>query len=407
MNRVCDVLIVGAGPAGTAAARTAAGAGLSVVIIDRHRFPRDKACGGLLSRRAQRALGFDVPPALIHATPHGIRLVSEVGREVLALDRGPIGHIISRSEFDSHLLERAVAAGARFCSETMIGSLTSEPNGRILAETSAGCYSVGHVIGADGAFSTTGLLAGIRRSWSEWEHGFGLSLDVPVTGRQLDAVGDVVEFHLQPVLCGMGWVFPRGDCVTIGLAGLAIERYQVTLQFERFLRFVLGRLHASPPDRRPRAWYLPAGGRRRRISSGRVLLVGDAAGLIDPLAGEGLHAALTSGRMAAEAVVAATRNGARAPAAAAREYVAAIQREFLSDQRAAAILAFLLGRKGPFLFDVVRRNPALTHHLLAAMTDGNSWSAALRDALWNWPIYCLNTLLAAKLDSNESVIFER
>ncbi|MGE5560923.1 MAG: geranylgeranyl reductase family protein, partial [Chloroflexota bacterium] len=303
MTPVCDVLVVGAGPAGATAARVAAQAGLDVVLIDRHRFPRDKVCGGLLSLRAQRALGLALPESLIHAAPRGVRLVSELGLEALALDRGPVGHIVSRSEFDHFLVERAIAAGAKFRSEVLIGSLGSAPDGRVLAETTGGSWNAGHVIGADGAFSTTGLLAGIRRGWSEWEHGFGLALDIPTGQDGAGQIGDVVEFHLQPVLCGLGWVFPRRDGVTVGLAGLAVERYQLVAQFERFLRFALNRLHLPRPDRRPRAWYLPAGGRRRRIARGRVLLTGDAAGLVDPLAGEGLHTALTSGRLAAKAIV--------------------------------------------------------------------------------------------------------
>lgn len=406
MNRTCDLFVVGAGPAGATAARIAAEAGLSVVLIDRHRFPRDKVCGGLFSRRAQRVLGCELPSSLVHASPRGIRLVNERGHEILALARGPVGQMVSRREFDAYLLECAVSAGARFYSETMIGGLSGGPGGRVSVETTAGTWDAGHVIGADGAFSTTGLLAGIRRGWSDWEHGFGLSLAVPTGAAGTEQIGDVVELHLQPVFCGLGWVFPLRSGVTIGLAGLAVERYQVALQFDRFLRFVLGRLRLPAPQARPRAWYLPAGGRCRRIARGRVLLVGDAAGLVDPLAGEGLHAALTSGRLAAQAVVSATASPAGADAAA-RAYTDAVQREFLRDQRAAAALAFILGRKGPFVFEVLRHNPALTDHLLAAMTDGNRWSAALRDALLNWPLYCLNALAEGRRSRNELVIFER
>lgn len=406
MNRTCDLFVVGAGPAGATAARVAAQAGLSVALIDRHRFPRDKVCGGLLSQRAQRALGCALPPSLVQASPRGIRLVSECGHEIVARAREPVGQMVSRREFDAYLLERAVGAGARFYPATMIGGLSALPGGRVCVETTAGTWEAGHVIGADGAFSTTGLLAGIRRGWSDWEHGFGLSLTLPTGASGTEQVGDVVELHLQPVFCGLGWVFPLRNGVTVGLAGLAVERYQVALQFDRFLRFVLGRLRLPAPQARPRAWYLPAGGRSRRIARGRVLLAGDAAGLVDPLAGEGLHAALTSGRLAAEAVISAAASPAGA-GAAARAYTEAVRREFLRDQRAAAALAFILGRKGPFVFDVLRHNPALTNHLLAAMTDGNCWSAALRDALLNWPLYCLAALLARQRVADEQVVFER
>lgn len=406
MNRTCDVFVVGAGPAGTTAARVAAEAGLSVVLIDRHRFPRDKVCGGLLSRRAQRVLGCALPPSLVHASPRGIKLVSERGHEILARAREPVGQMVTRSELDAYLLERAISAGARFYPATMIGGLSGGPDGRVAVETTAGTWDAGHVIGADGAFSTTGLLAGIRRGWSDWEHGFGLSLAVPTGDPGTEQIGDVVELHLQPVFCGLGWVFPLRNGVTVGLAGLAVERYQVALQFDRFLRFVLARLRLPMPQARPRAWYLPAGGRSRRIARGRVLLAGDAAGLVDPLAGEGLHAALISGRLAAEAVVSAAASPTGVTAAA-QVYTEAVRREFLSDQRAAAALAFILGRKGPFVFDVLRHNPALTDHLLAAMTDGNRWSAALHDALLNWPLYCLTALLARNRNANERVIFER
>lgn len=408
MVRECDVMVVGAGPAGATAARYAASQGLRTVLIDRAAFPRDKICGGLITRRALNELPADLPTELVEAAPVSVRLVDTIGREVLAVDREMVGQMVARRDFDAHLVAQAVAAGADFHPGTMIGCLGYRPDGRAEVETPQGSWHCGYVIAADGAFSTTGLLAGFHAGWSEWEEGVGLALDIPTGAPGAGLVGETVEFHLQPLLCGLAWVFPRRDGLRVGMAATTIERGELMLQFERFLRFLRDRLRVALPDGRPRAWCLPVSVRRRPLSRGRVLLTGDAAGLLDPMTGDGIYAALVSGRLAAKAAVAGIRQPTLTPAAVGLTYGQWVTRELQRDRRAATTLTYLLGRKGRFLFDVIRANPSLAGQYLQALVAGNRWPRVLSGAVRNWPLYCLGTMADGRhRRREETIIFEQ
>ena len=312
-----DAVIVGAGPAGSTAALCLATAGASVALVDRRTFPRDKACGDLVGPRGVRLLGelgVDVPGAM-HVGD--MVLVGPSGRRALlpalaGIDYPDHALAISRVALDNALFEAAVAAGACPVRDVFRGL---SPTGVRLA--AMGDVSAGVVVGADGATSKVAEEAGLvdtrRVLW-----GFALRsyLDASVDLPHI-LLWEPQPWHLFP---GYGWIFPTDDGranVGLGLA-VATDRSLSRQAGEQLGAFCdqlarYGLLASERLDGAPRlGGWLKMGMVGTLPARGAVLLAGDAAGLINPLQGEGIAQAMHSGRAAAEAILAGGRAGAAA-----------------------------------------------------------------------------------------------
>lgn len=341
-----DVLIVGAGPAGSIAATVLARGGASVALLDKATFPRDKACGDLVGPRGVQALG-DLGVAVPGGLPVGDMVVVGPSGHLVRLPCAPgltyPGHGIAvpRSEFDAALRQGAIAAGAvPFTGRAVdaldggggLGGFDLGDGRRIRAHV---------VIGADGATSRVGEAAGmIDRRKVMWGFAVRTYLDQPV------GAPHIVFWEPRPwqALPGYGWVFPGpGATANVGLGvGTLADRSAGATAMQRMPAFLdhlrgLGLIGPGAPGRRLGGW-LKMGIVGTRPARRRVLLVGDAAGLVNPLQGEGISQAITSGRAAAEAVLAG-------PDQAAARYTAHLAAEHLPYQRiAAAVQGALLPR---------------------------------------------------------------
>jgi geranylgeranyl reductase family protein len=358
-----DVLVVGAGPAGSIAALVLARAGATVVLLDKASVPRDKACGDLIGPRGLRLLAdLEVPE------PPGLDLgdmvvVGPTGRRVFlpcfdGLDYPGRARAVTRSVFDHALRGAAIEAGAVPYEGRAGGPLWSGGDLEGFAVGTGGAddplapsgtrpahqLRADFVIGADGATShvarTAGLVDAARVLW-----GFAVRsyvdqpVDLPVI-----TLWDQSPWRAFP---GYGWLFPGpGGSANVGLgigtladraAGArAVRAFPEYLDHLRRLR-LLERGAASPPPIRLGGW-LKMGMVGTTPGSGRVLLAGDAAGLVNPLQGEGIAQAMTSGRAAAEAILAG-------PGRAAARYRDHLVRAHLPYQQiTAAGHAALVGR---------------------------------------------------------------
>lgn len=321
-----DVVVAGAGPAGSVAALVLARAGARVALVDKAAFPRDKACGDLIGPRGVRLLsdlGISVPEAgqgrdLLAVGPSGrrVRLPAFPGRTYAGH-----GIVVPRTAFDDALRRAAIEAGAAGV-RGRISGVDAGPGGRVRALiTSDGQRLAGDVIiGADGALSPvarlTGLLRPDRALW-----GFAVRSYVPAqVPLPLLVLQDAQPWRIYP---GYGWLFPGADGqanVGIGI-GLGSTRRMVPLRADlaRFCEKLRTAGDLAPgvqPGPLTGGW-LRMGGTGSPLAAGNVLLAGDAAGLINPLQGEGIGPAMISGRLAAEAVVAGPGEAARSYAGTA------------------------------------------------------------------------------------------
>lgn len=342
-----DVAVVGAGPAGVAAAVTLAGAGADVVVVDKARFPRDKCCGDGLTALALRLLDqLGLDPAAVPSWTDVRRVVlhSPSGRRVeLPLPAGPGVHAVvaRREELDAALVDVARRAGAEVLEGAALTGAALEADGAILQVEGVGELRARHVVGADGAWSPLRRALGLDGTGyrGDWH-----ALRQYVAGADLDGRLHIVfDTELLP---GYAWAFPlphgganaglgvlRGGRVATGDMG---PRWR-ELRARGPLRDVLGA--AAAPDGPVRAWPIPARLDAVPLTAGPVLFVGDAAAVTDPLTGEGIGQALLTGVLAGQSLVATAGGRVGEPAT---RYEAAVRRELGLDHRLGHRLSDLL-----------------------------------------------------------------
>jgi geranylgeranyl reductase family protein len=338
--RTVDVVVVGAGPAGTTAAADLARAGRDVLLVDRARFPRDKCCGDGLTTDALRILeelGLDPSRLPGWQAVTDLEFVGPSGRGVafpLPRGSGTYAAVVPRVELDAALVDLARDAGAEVAEGCALTGATAHDD-RVVVELEGGePVAARYAVGADGVWSPLRrALArapeGYRGDW----HAFRQYFD-GVDGPAATVLHVWFERDLLP---GYAWAFPlpggranvgfgilRGGSVTTqAMAGLWPD-----LLRRPHVREALG--PGAAPAAPHRAWPIPAriGQVPLSAAGGRALFVGDAAAAADPLTGEGIGQAFRTGHLAARAIVDA---GALRPAGAAGAYASGVWRDLGRD----------------------------------------------------------------------------
>ena len=306
-------MVAGAGPAGSATAMHLARGGARVLLADRARFPRDKPCGGGVTGRALRQAPCDITPVVEHVVDT-FELRLHHRRSFRRRSDGPLIVMTQRRRLDAYLAQQAAAAGAELRDGARVGDVELGEAG-VTATVGGERVSADVLVGADGANGVVakagGLDAGIVR-------GVALEGNVPweLLDRERYTATAVVEVGSPSG--GYGWLFPKGDHANLGVGGWASEGPNLRAHLAQ-----LARTHEVDPGALTdlRGHRLPM----RRVGAatpggGRVVLVGDAAGLVDPLSGDGMYEAFVSARLAAEAIVAGALDRYPASLAAALDH---------------------------------------------------------------------------------------
>jgi geranylgeranyl reductase family protein len=289
-----DAIVVGGGPAGSATAIHLAREGARVLLLDKARFPRDKPCGGGLTMRAVRELPVSPEPVVEHRVDRlGLRL--RYGTRFEREGRRPLILMTQRIRLDHHLLEQAAASGADVRDGVKVTAVEAGAHG-VSVHVNGERVEGAALVGADGVNGQ------VRK---ELDLGGSYVLGVALEGNVANNVvggryQGIAELELGVVPGGYGWVFPKGDHVNVGIGGWESEG--PTLR-DRLVD--LCRRHGIPPEavESIRGHRLPLRRPGSVAARGRVLLVGDAAGLVDPLSGDGMYEAFVSARLAAHAVL--------------------------------------------------------------------------------------------------------
>ena len=273
-----DVAIVGGGPAGSTAAFRLARAGKRVLLVDRAKFPRDKPCGGGVTLRAARLLPFSIETVTEDVVTR-VEIGLEYRRTFQRTAIGPLVYMTQRKRLDHFLLQQAVDAGVHVEEETTVDA--RELDAPI-------------VIGADGCNGSTAKQLGLGGGIV---HGVALEANYPHEGRFAGAM----TLQMAAIPGGYGWIFPKGDHVNVGVGG--------DEQHGPELRAALRRMceeYGVDPDAaaETRGYRLPMRTAATKLATADAVLIGDAAGLVDPFSGDGMYEAFLSAQLVTEAILA-------------------------------------------------------------------------------------------------------
>ncbi|WDP89078.1 MAG: geranylgeranyl reductase family protein [Desulfobacter sp.] len=291
-----DVIIAGAGPAGTAAGFDLVSAGMSVLIMDRRDFPRKKACAGGITPKAMGLFPYDISHLIVR-TCRKIVFRPPGGRAFpITAGGSPLCYMTQRQDLDAYALDRLTAAGGRFLKIEKIISLDQDNRGvggQVICGGRRRRFRARYLIGADGANSRVRELLG--RSLGNIARYPALEADVRV-----DRPGAFApEFDFSRGIAGYYWIFPKGDHVNIGIYGASPN---VSVNRRLLVDYARERLGSETLEN-IKGYPIAVGGGRACAGIKRILLAGDAAGLAEPLFGEGIYFALKSGKTAAAAIV--------------------------------------------------------------------------------------------------------
>ncbi len=380
----CDLLVIGGGPAGAATAIVAARAGAKVAVLEKGAHGRDKVCGDGLTPRAVAALQHlkvDLDGA--HRID-GLRMIAgKTTRELAWPSNGTYpshGAVLPRRTLDQQLIDAAIDAGA----EVLFGHdalpVLGKNNDVIGVESNGRRWHAPLTVLAAGAPGAAARLLGAERVRDET---FGLAIRAYVPSprhldRHLEACLSLADEH-GSAIPGYGWMFPAGDgTVNIGVGALStmkgFKKLNLNRLIDSYARSVRDSWGIGEYIEKPRAWRLPMSAQRRHGPG--WLAVGDAAGLINPMNGEGIDYGLESGTLAAERFLID-------PSSASATYDRLVGERFDAFLRTGRRFSFLIGhplllRTGLRLAVGTQTAADLTLAVMGNLIDGDTPGAAGR-----------------------------
>ncbi len=315
-----DVIVAGAGPAGSTAAALLARHGCSVLLVDRQRFPRQKTCAGWVNRLAFERFDYlrRRLDTLVETPFSGITfLTADLRGRAAISDERISGYLTLRDKFDDGLRRAAEEMGAEFRDGTRLEAIEQGRDGVVVtlcagsgAHTEQQKARARVLVGADGANSRVAVVGGLRPAWSPQEYALCANEDIPADPARVRAFyGQQLPLLVAPRFAGVqgyGWIFAKRRHISVGIGGRMPPGIKIR---ELFCQFVsearrAGLLLAELVPRKTAYALDPAGAvhRGRPLARGRVLLVGDAGGFVSGSTGEGIYPGMVSAEVAAEVI---------------------------------------------------------------------------------------------------------
>ena len=301
-----DLTVVGGGPAGATCARRAAEAGLDVVLLEKAHHPREKPCGGALGPHTIRNLDLDIS-SIIDRIFNAAVIRTPAGKKVVLTNEHLKGYIVTRSQFDSFLLQKASDAGAEVIQGVEIVGLEQLRSGtRALAIGDS--YKSHLLVGADGVNGIIARELGVRSKWSPEQVALCYTANVPMSSSDVESVmvthgeerSPAIELYFGLVSWGYGWCFPKKNGFNIGIGCRLDKQENLQKKWDEFIALIEAEKGIDLDVSRKVSYRVPLGERLHRCIARRSMLIGDAAGLVSPLTGEGISYAIQSGALAAK-----------------------------------------------------------------------------------------------------------
>lgn len=364
-----DTIIVGGGPAGATAALMLAKAGARVLLLERRRLPRYKACGGCLSRRVERLLPFDLGE-LNEESITNLTFTWRGRNPVEATFSEPVAYMVWRDMFDQALCDRAVDAGAELQDGQVVRSV-KESASCVEVDLGGRTAIADFVIGADGA---CGVVARDLFPDRVQPMAVGLDAELPLTSAGEAALRGRVIIDVGRTPGGYCWAFPKRGVASVGVS---IDRRSAKRALPCLTAFLSAGGFSDGKAVRTTGAMIPVyHDGTGPLHRGRALLTGDAACLVDPFLGEGIYYAIQSGQLAARAIVRAGSNGGDL-----QWYQAAISTEITPALEAAGRLSRAAHRFPWLWFQVLRRRRGVID-LYRKVLIGEESYRSFEDQVW-------------------------
>jgi geranylgeranyl reductase family protein len=301
VSKYYDVVIVGAGPAGATLAYYLAQQGIEVIVLEKDMFPRYKCCAGGITRRALNLLGMDISE-VVEDTVDSIKFSYKCGKTISFNDNEPFIFTVSRSKLDELLVNHAQMNGAIFSFGKTVTGITRN-NSEVVVKTKNAEFRSKVVVGADGVYSIVAKEMGIKRSL---QYLLGIQYEIPVSDYQLRQLKNTIHIQFGSIKGGYAWLFPKGNYISVGAGCYLTEAGNIYSKLHEFIE-CLG-IDSITPSKKCSA-LIPVIKNNITCCGERFLLLGDAAGMADPLTGEGIYSASLSAKMAAHVINNALING--------------------------------------------------------------------------------------------------
>ncbi len=370
---VYDVIVVGSGPSGSTTALRLARCGWRVLLLERDRLPRAKTCAGGLPRKTLEAVGIDVSDVAEASIRRGIVTYRTTHPLEMRFER-PLGQTVMRANFDAKLARAAVEAGVELREGCRVRGVT-QTGDEVIAQTEAGEFRARTLVGADSVNSVVARAVGLmpkRRA------AVAIEAEMPVPPDALERYRDALVFDFGLIPHGYAWIFAKSDHLSVGAAVFHDQGDKHIRQ--RLIDYAtrVGLLAPGQPLDCPcKGHLIPLGDGPRPLHQGRVLLVGDAAGLADPFLGEGIYYAVRSGLLAAEALDEALRGRS----VDLSSYTEGVNAEIITEFGYALRFAKWCYRMPRVAHWLLRTRPALRAALADALEGHGTWQGLWHDGV--------------------------
>ncbi len=299
MSLLYDLIVVGAGPAGSGAARTAAKNGLKTLLLEKDRLPRNKLCGGCVTPKVLRLLDFRLPDELIERKVNSVRI--HTTEHEYHFEKGDtIAYMTSRSKYDHFLAQKAAEAGAELSDANPVYRIDTLDS-RVEVKTPNGVFHAKMLIGADGMGGPSAREGKFYERWKTDQVAYAMESDLAVGEEAVEEfIGPEQYFdvYFGVSAAGYGWIFPKDDHLTVGIGCKLSSLRDARALFYNFVNQITKPDGVEIP--RPQAHLVPIGGAAIvPLVRDRILLAGDSGGFAEPLLGEGIYFSILGGQIAA------------------------------------------------------------------------------------------------------------
>lgn len=372
-----DLIIAGAGPAGSAAARTAAKMGLNTLILEKDAFPRYKPCGGAISERSLSILDFSLPEDLCERAVTGARV--HFRDQVLESHKSyRLATLVNRSLFDQFLLQKAIEATADLKIQKVLDYRESDDH--VAVFTREDTYRSRFLVISSGC--QDGLKDRIRPQDRKDQFGICMVADIEEADEVINRrLHDVLDIHFGVAEMGYGWIFPHKGYYSVGIGGLADRLHHPRTIMQKFLGE-----NGFPGRYRLHGHLIPMGGMDGKVASSRVMLAGDSAGFVDGFSGEGIYYAIRSGQIAANAVSEKLSDESLRLAAA---YSSRCKEDFGNELKYALMLSRAVHSRPEMLLRILSSQGEVLERYMEVLAGRRSYKNFVH---WMAPRLCLSVL---------------